>query len=182
MVDTFLARVDSVQSYLDYASIGLDLSVVGGSISWIPDLANSAISAIRGDYFAAGLGLAATIPGIGITGNLTRIGIRQAHHVIPKFLGGLDPQRLAHLTTEAHNGFHQILRARLRAHGIDLPIGTVHGSTAAWAAYFRANPGSQLSAFTAVLEASRLTDAAYGSSLVREFWLNIANGNFRSIP
>jgi len=119
------------------------------------------------------------VPAIGISGNLTRIGIREAHHVIPKFLGGIDPQRLAHLTPEAHAGFHQILRARLLARGIDLPIGGVTGSTAVWRAFFTANPGSQFTAFGAVLEASKLTDSAYGTSLVREFWLNIANGNFR---
>ena len=175
-------RLDQVQSYLDYGSLALDATVVGASVSWVPDVANSSLSAMRGDYLGSGLSMFAATPFLGFTGNLSRIGIREAHHVIPRFLGGLDPQKLSHLTPEAHKGFHQILRARLKAADIDLPIGGRTGSTDAWERYFRANPGSQAKAFNAVLEASKLTDDAFGSSLVRDFWLNIANGTFRSIP
>lgn len=175
-------RLDQVQSYLDYGSLALDATVVGSSVSWVPDVANSSLSAMRGDYLGSGLSMFAAMPFLGFTGNLSRIGIREAHHVIPKFLGGLDPQKLSHLTPEAHKGFHQILRARLKAAGIDLPIGGRTGSSADWEAYFTTNPGSQAKAFNAVLETSQLTDKTYGSSLVRDFWLNIANGTFRSIP
>lgn len=65
--------LDWVQGGLDALSLGLDATVFGASVSWIPDVLNSGISAGRGDWLGAGLSLAATIPFAGSAANATRL-------------------------------------------------------------------------------------------------------------
>jgi RHS repeat-associated protein len=53
--------LDELQAGLDIASIGLDLTGAGATISWIPDVVNGCISLCRGDKVGASLSLAASL-------------------------------------------------------------------------------------------------------------------------
>jgi RHS repeat-associated protein len=66
--------LDKLQVGLDVASLGLDATGVGAAVSWLPDLVNAGISLGRGDYAGAGLSIAAAIPGVGVAGNIGRLG------------------------------------------------------------------------------------------------------------
>ncbi len=66
--------LDAVQVGLDIASLALDATGVGASISWAPDLVNAGISLGRGDWVGAGLSIAAAIPIVGAAGNAGRLG------------------------------------------------------------------------------------------------------------
>ena len=65
---------DGVQLGLDGTSLGMDASGALSLFSWVPDLANAGISAIRGDWTGASLSMAAMVPYLGAAANLTRIG------------------------------------------------------------------------------------------------------------
>jgi RHS repeat-associated protein len=69
--------LDWVQGSLDVASIALDATGVGATVSWIPDVINAGISAGRGDRAGALMSLGSALPGVGIAGNTARLA-RQA--------------------------------------------------------------------------------------------------------
>ena len=81
---------NNVQTGLDVISIGLDATGVGAAVSWLPDVTNAVISAVRGDTIGAGLSLSGAVPYLGIAANTTRIA-RQASNIsrrAPEFKGG----------------------------------------------------------------------------------------------
>jgi len=107
---------------------------------------------------------------------------QQGHHGIPKFLGGFNDQDLTKLDPKIHAELHAILRENLKAAGIPLPVGGPAGSAEAWAQYFQFNPGAQRAAFDAVLDASRVIDAKYGTTVTQDVWRNLTQGNFTPYP
>jgi hypothetical protein len=64
--------LDSVQTTLDVASITLDVTGVGATISWVPDIVNGFISAGRRDWKGFGLSAFAAIPYFGIGANAAK--------------------------------------------------------------------------------------------------------------
>jgi RHS repeat-associated protein len=72
--------LDWVQNALDGASIALDATGIGGSVSWLPDVVNAGISAVRGDWTGAGMSLSAAVPYVGAPANAGRLGRALAKH------------------------------------------------------------------------------------------------------
>ena len=66
--------LDDLQNLLDIASVSLDATGVGGTVSWVPDLANAGISLGRGDNWGAGMSVAAAAPFAGAAANGLRLG------------------------------------------------------------------------------------------------------------
>jgi hypothetical protein len=183
--------LDDLQNVLDVVSASLGATGVGEVIAWVPDIANAGISLGRGDKTGAVLSMVAAAPGVGMIANTTRIAkytakatkvLVQAHHAIPKFLGGFAKQVLAQIPTNVHTAFHRMLATSLKAKGIPLNVGGKGGSAADWARYFNANPGAQAKALDAVLEASRATDASFGTQITSAVWENLMHGNFTPYP
>ena len=106
----------------------------------------------------------------------------EGHHPLPRFLGGKGSQLLANLDPAVHADFHRLLRGELRHHGLPLGVGGRGGSAADWANYFVTNPGSQRSAFDAVLSASRQLDYLHGTSVTNSVWNNLLSGGFFPYP
>jgi hypothetical protein len=65
--------LDWVQAGLDGLSIGMDATVIGAPVSWVPDLLNAGISAVRGDWVGAGMSMGAMIPVVGNAANVARL-------------------------------------------------------------------------------------------------------------
>lgn len=61
-------------------------------------------------------------------------------------------------------------------------VGESIASAADWARYFNANPGAQARALDAVMEASRATDATFGTQITSSVWENLMQGNFTPYP
>ena len=105
-----------------------------------------------------------------------------AHHPLPKFLGGETKQFLAKIPKSTHKEFHALLREELRAAGFSLPIGTAKGSRKAWLKEFQRSDGSQGKAFNAVLKASRAIDEKHGTELTQWVWKNLVGSNYLHVP
>jgi len=106
---------------------------------------------------------------------------RNLHHALPQFLGGLPGQPLSDIPKIAHDFFHAALRDELVKAGFPRSMmGGAKGSKEAWKRYFEAHPGSQVGAFEAILRASELVDARFGTNLVDEVLRRIAEGAFIS--
>jgi hypothetical protein len=104
----------------------------------------------------------------------------EKHHPLPMFLGGHVKQTLRKIPIHIHKDLHTRLRKRLKQDGIDLPIGSVAGSSRVWAEYLNQVEGRQRKAFDAVLDISREIDFDYGTNITRDVWHNILNGSFES--
>jgi hypothetical protein len=105
----------------------------------------------------------------------------QRHHPIPEFLGGKSIQYLHGLDQPVHAEFHMLLNQNLAEAGF--PRTLVHGGSAAdWAEYMVANPGSQELALGATLDAARVIDRVYGTSITQYTWRNLMYQRYTPIP
>ena len=68
-----MPTLDDLQNFLDFTSIGMDVTGVGVAVSWIPDVLNGGISAARGDVVGAVLSVLAALPFVGNAANAARI-------------------------------------------------------------------------------------------------------------
>ena len=68
-----MPTLDYLQNFLDFTSIGMDVTGVGVAVSWIPDVLNGGISAARGDVVGAVLSVLAALPFVGNAANAARI-------------------------------------------------------------------------------------------------------------
>lgn len=105
-----------------------------------------------------------------------------AHHPIPKVLGGHSKQTLSNIPESVHKQLHSELRDALRHQGLARRIGGRGGSAEDWASDFAAIPGSQRRALDAALDASRSIDQQHGTNVTQDVWSNVMNGNFRIYP
>jgi len=103
---------------------------------------------------------------------------RNLHHALPWFLGGLPGQTLSDIPKNAHDFFHAALRDELVKAGF--PRWLLGASRKKWLDFFAANDGAQLLAFEAVQNASKYTDARFGTSLYDDVLKRIAEGAFKS--
>jgi RHS repeat-associated protein len=103
---------------------------------------------------------------------------RNLHHALPQFLGGLADQPLSGIPKIAHDFFHAALRDELVKAGF--PRWLLGASRKKWLDFFAANDGAQLLAFEAVQNASKYTDARFGTSLYDDVLKRIAEGAFES--
>jgi hypothetical protein len=164
----------------------------GGNVASLPRFASGMRGVSEGvsdfaDYYAEqviylpieGVFAAGSVAGAGrfiAAGSAAQTGSRFAriarrierHHPIPKFLGGEKWQQLERLSKYVHDKFHALLREKLRDQGFpDRLLGGPGGSRDAWLAYFKTNPGAQVKAFTAIIDASHAIDRTFGTSLVQ---------------
>jgi RHS repeat-associated protein len=174
-------------------------SFVPGPVGALASLGQAGLSLREGDYIGAGISTFAAVLGTVSDAGAINAALRGArfaaneassavkvfnnfHHPIPKFLGGDANQFLVGLESSVHVEFHSLLRTNLGEAGIPLNIGGRGGSAADWANYMTFNPGAQITAFNAVLGASRSIDVKYGTSITQSVWGSIMNGHFARYP
>ena len=75
---------DCAHLALNGGSIGLDATGLGVTVSWIPDLLDAGLSVYEGDWTGAGISMGSMIPGLGVVGNVAKMG-RIAARVSSKF-------------------------------------------------------------------------------------------------
>ncbi|GAB4143412.1 MAG: hypothetical protein Tsb0016_12440 [Sphingomonadales bacterium] len=110
------ATLDGIQAGLDASSIALDASGAGIIVSFIPDLANAAISLLRGDFTGAGLSTLAAVPIVGTVANAARLG-RRANEaaVVREFVTEADQVFFRVFSDNPTGGFLTAVRPRSRA-------------------------------------------------------------------
>jgi RHS repeat-associated protein len=151
----------------------------------VAGLLGAAGKALQGKYGEAvidiGVTAAATF-GLGAVVGIAAKRMVNAHHALPKFLGGDVNQVLSKLDSNIHTEFHQLLGQDLKNAGIPLNVGGRGGSAADWARYMRVNSGAQRTAIDSVLNTSRAIDTKYGTQITQDVWKNIVDGNFTPYP